>query len=486
MSLIDIADRRELMLDDYLVDAFKDGATLKLHHPTPREAALVTDKPWEGCMSCFNTVIDNDGEYRLYYRGWQIDLTDFNGMNASRPPTMCLATSRDGIHWERPAINQFDYDGAPQNNIIWMGEGEELFGMHGFSPFIDGNPACPSEKRWKAVGAPWLHPGQGLRLMSSPDGITWRLEPGEPLFAGYALDSHNIVFWDALRSEYRACFRHWTKGTMGKGLRNIMTATSKDLVEWSDLAELDYPGMPPEQFYTNNVQPYYRAPHVFVGFPGRYVERKWTPTMDQLPELEHRRKRSERSERYGTAISDAVFMSSRDGVEYRRWGEAFIRPGLRAEEQWTYADNYLTWGMLETDSDLPGGGRELSFYNTENYWRGQSTTIRRYTLRLDGFVSLNAPLSGGELITKSLSVKGNRMSLNVSTSAAGSVRVEIQDESGAPMPGFSLDDCWEIVGDALDYTVKWKDDPDLGALTGKPIRLRFALSDADLYSFKFA
>jgi hypothetical protein len=264
-----------------------------------------------------------------------------------------------------------------------------------------------------------------------------------------------------------------------------MTTTSPDLIDWDEPVALQYPGAPPEELYINNIQPYYRAPHIFVGLPARYVERKWTPSMEGLPELEHRRLRSNANERFGTALSDAVFMSSRDGVTYRRWGEAFIRPGLRSDGNWTYGDNFLAWGMLETDSDQPGGGKELSFYNSEGYWRGESTTFRRHTLRIDGFVSLNAPLAGGELITKPLLFTGSRLSLNLSTSAAGNMHVEIQDGAGKPIPGFGLDECWEIIGDSLDYTARWKGGVDVSGLSGTPVRLRFVLRDADLYSFQF-
>jgi hypothetical protein len=178
-------------------------------------------------------------------------------------------------------------------------------------------------------------------------------------------------------------------------------------------------------------------------------------------------------------------MSSRDGATFQRWGEAFIRPGCRTIGSWTYADTFLAWGMLETASSLPGGGCELSFYATEGYWRGAGSTIRRYTLRPDGFVSLNAPLSGGTLVTHPVRFEGQRLSLNLSTSAAGSIRVEVQDEEGQVLPGFALDDCWEIVGDTLDYTVRWKQGTEVRAQAGTPVRLRIELKDADLFALQF-
>ena len=140
---------------------------------------------------------------------------------------------------------------------------------------------------------------------------------------------------------------------------------------------------------------------------------------------------------------------------------------------------------METQSSLPGAPNELSFYATEDYWHGKGSALRRYTLRLDGFVSVNAGAEGGELITKPIKFSGTQLSLNLATSASGSVRVEFQDLSGKPIPGFSLKDCPEIFGDTHNRTVNWKPGANLGKLAGKPVRLRFVLKDADLYSFRF-
>ncbi len=483
-QVIDIGSRLELFVDDYLMERFGGGARLQLHSPTPREAALVTDQPWEGCMCAYNTVMTEGGAFRMYYRGWQIDLRSpqsrGESLQQARPFTICLAESQDGIHWTRPVLGLFEYAGSRQNNIIWMGAGDDLKGIHGFSPFRDANPACADDARYKAVGTNQAWPSPGLFGMVSPDGVRWSLLDEKPLITEGAFDSHNVVFWDALRNEYRAYIRDARQGR-----RDIRTATSPDFIRWSTPQWLDITGAPPEQLYTNNVQPYYRAPHIFMGFPARYVERPWTPSMDALPQVEHRRLRASINERFGTVVSDGVFMTSRDGVAFRRWGEAFIRPGLRAEGNWAYGDNYPAWGMLQTDSGLPGGGKELSLYTTENYWRGESSVLRRHTIRIDGFVSANAPRDGGEVVTRPLTFTGGRLSLNVSTSAAGCVRVEVQNAAGQPIDGFGLDDCWEIIGDTLDYTVAWKTRRDLSPLARQPIRLRLVMQDADVYAFRF-
>ncbi|MCA9159908.1 MAG: hypothetical protein KDA72_16355, partial [Planctomycetales bacterium] len=198
-----------------------------------------------------------------------------------------------------------------------------------------------------------------------------------------------------------------------------------------------------------------------------------------------RQYRANQSPRYGTTVTDAAFMTSRDGVTFSRWGEAFIRPGPATEDSWVYGDNFIFWGMLQTKSDLASAPDDISLYATEGYWQGNYTSVRRYTLRQDGFVSAWAGSKGGSLLTKPLIFEGARLDLNFATSAVGSIRVEIQDEEGKPVDGFALADCPEIFGDTISRAVSWKDNSDLSALSGKPVRLRFDFQDADIYSFQF-
>jgi hypothetical protein len=178
-------------------------------------------------------------------------------------------------------------------------------------------------------------------------------------------------------------------------------------------------------------------------------------------------------------------MTSRDGTTFRRWGEAFLRPGLRTQHNWAYGDNYVAWHVVETASAEDDAPRELSLYATESYFTGSMSRLRRYTLRLDGFVSVFAPLEGGECVTKPLTFTGETLHINFSTSAAGSVRVEIQALDGQPVEGFALADSDEIFGDAIDYPVRWKKGTDLSRLAGQSVRLRFVLRDADVYALRF-
>jgi hypothetical protein len=126
----------------------------------------------------------------------------------------------------------------------------------------------------------------------------------------------------------------------------------------------------------------------------------------------------------------------------------------------------------------------MSFYVQRNYAQ-KSAYLERMVLRLDGFASASAPYDGGELLTKPFTFAGKALEINFATSAAGGIKVEIQDAGGKPVIGFFLDDCPEIIGDEISRIVSWDKGADLSALIGKPVRLRFWMHDADLFSFRF-
>jgi len=94
-------------------------------------------------------------------------------------------------------------------------------------------------------------------------------------------------------------------------------------------------------------------------------------------------------------------------------------------------------------------------------------------------------VTGMVVDTKTISFSGQNLVINAETSGAGGIRVEIRDAAGHPLPGFNLDDCEEFYGDTIAQVVRFKGGDDLHALAGKPIRVRFVIRDADLYSFQF-
>jgi len=477
---VDIADRRELFVDDFLIDRLH-GARRILHRPVAREVSLDRTKPWEGNASGYTTVFQDGDLYRMYYRGTHIVYSQGKG-TTTHPEVVCYAESRDGIQWSRPDLGIVEFEGSKKNNIIWDG-----VGSHNFTPFLDTSPNAAPEAKYKAMGrGKSLNPndksrfGHGLYIFKSADGIHWKLSRDDAVITEGAFDSQNLAFWDSLRGEYRAYVRDFRDG------RDIRTCTSKDFIHWTNPVFLTYSPGRMGQLYTNGVIPYYRAPHIFVGFPTRYVDYGWAESTKQLPQREYRELVASASQRSGTAFTESMFMSGRDGLHFEVWPESFVRPGPQRPGSWFYGDKYQNWGIVETKSNLPGAAKELSFYLSEAGRQEDGNRLWRYTLRIDGFVSVSAPLSGGECLTKALRFEGNRLGINFSTSAAGTVRVEIQDDYGRPIPGFTLEECDLQYGDELDRTISWKKSRDVSKLAAKPVRLRFELRDADLYSFRFA
>jgi hypothetical protein len=479
---IHIGSRLELLIDDFLIEKLGGGAQLVLHRPAPREVVFRTDAPWEGNASAFQSVFKDGPIYRMYYRGMQYSTGGPATQTFQQHPWfLCYAESDDGIHWRRPELGLFEFNGSRANNIVLTPDSVAEFGGQPAesSTFKDANPDCPPEEKYKTVivGA---RP-RGLYVLKSADGLRFSPMSRTPFVTRGDFDSQNTAFWDPVRREYREYHR-----ATRDGVRSIMTSTARSFDRFPEPEFLRFPGAPREHLYTNQVQPYERAPHILMGFPMRYQERGWVDAIFELPGKEERLARAAAHPRYGTAVTDALFMTSRDGVTFKRWPEAFIRPGPRQIRSWVYGDNFIFWGMVPTTSVIEDAPDEISLYATEGYWEGAFTSVRRYGMRVDGFVSAAAPLSGGEAITRPIVFAGGNLALNLETSGAGSVRVEIQDASGKPLEGYSLADCPDILGDSLRHIVRWKGrGGDVRPLAGKPVRLRFVLRDADLYSFQF-
>ena len=148
-------------------------------------------------------------------------------------------------------------------------------------------------------------------------------------------------------------------------------------------------------------------------------------------------------------------------------------------KNWVSRSNYPALGVVQT------GPAEMSVYMNADYAQ-PSAHLRRFSMRLDGFASMHAGADGGIWTTKPLVFAGDQLELNFATSAAGEILVELQDESGTPVDGFTFGDAVPTIGNEIERTVRWKSDADLGALAGRPVRLSFRMVDADLFAFRFS
>jgi len=426
---VSVGNRLQLFVDDAVVQDMSGDVTQQLVLPEPREVVFVTDEPWEGNTSGYYSLFQDRDIYRMIYRGWQHD----EEKKAAHHEVTCYAESRDGVHWTKPNLGLFEWEGSKDNNIVWIGPG-----THNFTAFHDTNPATPATGRYKALGG-----GRGgLIAFESPDCIHWKQIQAAAVITNGAFDSQNLAFWDESRGEYRAYWRYF-----GNGVRAIRTATSQDFMTWHNETDLSYvPETPVEHLYTNAIQKYFRAPDLFVGFPTRF-----DPKTQQV---------------------EPVLMTSRDGTLFRRSREPVV-PQSAPQDRNHNRSNYMTWGMFQ----LPDSSDEISVYATENYYEKTPGRLRRFVYRVDGFKSIQAGVAGGTMTTRMLSHSGEQLCLNYVVAEGGSLTVEVLNAEGKVV-GQSE----SLTGDAVAAAVKWQQDPDLGEGI---VSLRFTMKNVSLYSLHF-
>jgi hypothetical protein len=496
---IAVGDRRQLLLDGHFVREAK-GVDFVLHRPVKTDDRIVVSEP-NVALSGYHSALFDGGVYHLWY---------------SAGPGVLYARSRDGVHWEKPDVRTGGADGdarfLPPNLVLGGGAGGVKGGVHGLMVFID--PKAPAADRFKLVCNPHEYDGQ-LQLFSSADGIQWRhhtrdLVTFDPAVKPNHLDSQNVIFWDDRIGKYVAYFRKNVREPGPKGekfprtrmvarfespvLGHFGRADDAPVVMQADPDHVVPPagareGLSLLDTYTNGAIRYPWAQDVYLMFPVEYYHygaqiadfRKEAPV--------------------NAGATDTRFASSRDGISWNRHGHAtFVGLGMRGE--FDSRRIYMVHGILPAPN-----GRELYLYylgtsETHGWHRDDRnnqlltaadlaptgpSVISRVVLRRDGFVSVRAGFRGGGFRTPPVTFAGEQLLLNVDTGAAGHVRVELQDESGAPLPGFSLADCDLVyTANEISRAVRWKGKTELGPLQGRAVRLRFELRDADLYAFQFA
>ncbi len=505
--MLNIGNKRECFFDSYLIDEEKTSAKHLLHHPEKKNLVLTHDAPWESTAAGFHNVFfdplwhgvdgkNEKGTYRMYYYGLSGD--EYKGEFC-----ICYAESADGIHFEKPSLGICEFSGSRDNNIIIdkniHPESCQLY------VFYDQNPDCPKDEKYKGITAWDLPkiPGKKnefrLFTMLSEDGLHFRF--GEMISNKGYFDSLNIIFWDekdeiyrlyargiTLKGENRApddwdklagkIFEDSTAGKAPEVIRAVIYMESKDYKTWTDPVWLKYDDDDEYHIYTNGIGRYFRAPDIFIGLPTRYIQRAdWTENYDELCGREIRRPRYESfNPRAGLALTDCGFMTSRDGIHFHRYKNAFMRPGTEHPIGWLYGDCFLSPHPIVTASDTKGADDELSFFCTSGHTVAISE-LYRYTLRQDGFVSLHAEENEETVITKPFIYEGESLYANISTSAFGHLYFTLLCD------GEKVESC-EIFGDSVDKKIHFPADA-VKRFAGKEVVLQINLYDADVYSINF-
>ena len=495
MTTLELGNRRELFVDDVLIENMTN-TQLKLHEPISGGKAIERDKPWEGPANGPRSVLPVDGKLYMYYRGMTLAEGDVSGVP-------CVAISDDnGQTWTKPELGLVDRQGSKANNIIGHKDGTPALRI---TPWLDTKPGVPADERFKAVFSEPVSgeehtafkdpqgPKRGV-IFVSEDGFTWRRS--DYSFVSElknSFDGGNTMFWSEAEQQYVLYYR-WHEGEFGVGYRSMARITTKDLKTWSEPVVMTYGDTAREQFYTNNTDPYFRAPHLYVAPAARFM---WNRRAITEAQADQAGLRMSQGHRYDVDCSDAVLLTSRAGSRQydRTFMETFIRPGL-GYGNWVSRTNYPFTGIF------PCGDEQIQMFVARHYMQ-DSWHAERLLLRTDGFASVSAPHAGGEMVTRPFTFSGMELEINYRTSAPGYIKVEVLNGEApyngaatdgetvaaalhaARIPGHALDDCPEIIGDEIKRTVAWKSGTDISALAGTPIRLRFVMKDADLFSVKF-
>jgi len=451
---------------------YSDGVSLKINQPIKTGPVLRADKPWESHrVGAYGTLMEDQNIYKMWY-----DVIDSDG-NIFH----CYAFSKDGIYWEKPNLGLVEYHGSKSNNILPLPPCGTVF--------ID--PTSPPNQRYKYIT--YGHAGEkgfmgqnGVRVWWSEDGLKW--EPNKDYALPLNPDTQNQAFWDDRIGKYVAYLRAWNP------LRCVARVEVDDILKpWPYNPRKDTSYDDPKRWpcpttelpivfkyddqdpkdsdhYNPCVIKYPYAKDVYFMFPSAYLHFPEPPI----------------GKRHNDGFLDVQIAASRDGINWNRLTrDTYLRLGRRDEPD--SGMMYMLVGMIRNRDEL------WMYYAGYDYTHGlydleamrYTGAIFRVVQRLDGFTSFDAGYNGGEIVTKPVVFTGNRLLLNVDTSATGEIKVEIQDESGKPFNKFDLNSCDPIHTNDCSKTVSWNHMYDVSSLSGKPVKLRFKMRNAKLYAFQF-
>ncbi|MAV36296.1 MAG: hypothetical protein CMJ59_12665 [Planctomycetaceae bacterium] len=463
----DVRRERYLLLDSRIIES-KQNVTLTLgtvkkdrHNPL-----FVADKPWEPRYDNMypNVIYDKQEQlYKCWYCPFIIDertthtpidkrnpeSTNYMKARPSRRDEALLyATSRDGIHWEKPELGIVEFGGNKQNNIVVRGPS----GAGVFKDLRDPDPA----KRYKAFYAAQVGFMQLVRF--SPDGLHWGPEIPCPEI-GIESDCHANMIWSPELEKYVGIVRFYDHVPI-VGNRKIARTESTDAVKWTR-ASLAIEGSPVRQAHDMVI---FRTGDVYLGLLGimhyrsmktnqgvrQHVELAWSPDSYTWHRI-----------RPGTPLIDHTPSKERQyGTMPYDWGAMFPSTPV----------------LLDREIRLYYGASDWYFFD----WRKSGLALA--TLRPDGWAGYE-PIEIGKrasIVTTPVVCGGDKLRLSADISPSGSIKVTLLAEDNQRL---AISE--PIEETATDVVVKWPQEGLVKTYKRTPIRLRFELENAKLYSFSF-
>jgi hypothetical protein len=506
---------RQLFLDDHGVAAIqklervlhppeKKGAVIELDYPHETSLLIGGAPTWDPIAHCFRVWVTVDGGTALF-------------------------ESEDGLDWARPRLRRTEHRGSLENNLVAGPCGYHvIFDPHDpdasrryKSIHLRGameRVVSPISQHWKLDHNPWRLAYDRGHVLNDPRQyqLSWVIQveerenaPADERFEGRGCFqthdltvSHDGIHWRALDrpglptgdtghlsfDEVTGTYIATVKeGEMGPHGRSIALATSKDFDHWSQ-PELVFHSDDEDQELAREriaerlanpqmVQPIYNVPEeYFVDIYNMGVFRYGGLYIGMAAFFHHTGDVNENSDGFHVV----QLASSRDLYNWNRVAEraAFIAPSAVDTGDYDLSQIMSPSGPVQMNGELwfyYYGGKYRSPHEDDDPRR---TAVCRAVLRRDGFVSLDAGGKEGSVLTDSFLLQSPWLFANLDATA-GSVRVEVLDESGSSIAASE-----PIKGNHLRYPVQWQSG-DLAAAVNRPVQLRFTASAASIYSYWF-
>ena len=443
------------LLDAALIERSANGRVVAGRVEKDPSPLFGEDKRWEVRADNVYANVLYDGREGLF-KCWYSPFIQFRdhwdgrrwiktGGGISREMAVCYAQSRDGAHWEKPALSLVEFDGGRRNNMVWRGP-------HGSGIFLDRHETDPTRRFkmfYSQADASGTHrAGEiGMAVAFSPDGLHWSPPVSCPEIQARG-DTHNNAFWDARTRRYVGFTRLFLPDAQGRAQRTVGRTESPDFVHWTR-AEPVLQGSLEHQTYAMPVMPYH---HGYLGLAMIFH------TMENTVDCE--------------------LAWSADTIRWQRVapGSPLIpRGGEGAHDHGCiFAAAYPV--VRPEGTLLYYGGND----------RGHNGPRKGYfcraRLRSDGFAGV-APQDRARpavLLTKPVTVSGRRLRITADA-AGGGVRAGV-----AGSTQHRLEACRPAAAAVTNAAVEWKGAHDLSPYLGRQVQLEFELRSAVLYTFSFS
>lgn len=488
--LIDVG--RQFFVDDFLIE--KTDLKRKFHQPVKHEdnpvltpqTKVEMNQGYCPTASPFSDGVFYDPKDKLfkmwYMAGW------FDGT--------ALATSTDGIKWERPQL-----DVVPGTNLVLNPDPE--LRRDGASVWLDHDATDPAE-RFKMYW--WARRGkigdrlkeEGGFLLSSPDGIHWKWhgkigETGDN--STFFYNPFRKVWCFTVRKFGRAVPPWAAAPPKGAGQEGYGTGRGRARSYWENknfFAALGkWEGFDPVFWFgadrLDSKRPNYdigEEPQIYKVDAAGYES-----LMIGFIQPHYGPSNGECAKGGFPKLTELQLAFSRDGFHWdRTCRETFIGATLK-KDSWERAYIHSIGGVCNIVGD------KLHFYYTAFkgdeanrnpivHWNGlyANASTGLATLRRDGFASMEADKKEGRLLTRILNFSGKYLFVNID-GRQGSLAAEICQEDGTPVPGFTREECIPVKADSTKQLVSWRGGQNLETLANKNVRFNFYLTNGKLYSF---